>query len=114
MSPVEGSFGTEYVNATRWRQCHRPIDRIAALYAVEAHIAGQPPGERARVRRDRSGPIVEDLRWAIDCALAQLSPKASMAVALRYGRKPWPLLTRLLHHGEVEIDNGVAERALRS
>ncbi|MBX9729761.1 MAG: transposase, partial [Sphingomonas sp.] len=25
-----------------------------------------------------------------------------------------PLLTRLLHHGEVEIDNGVAERALRS
>jgi transposase len=89
------------------------LARIAALYAVEAHIAGQPPGERARVRRERSGPIVEDLRRAIDRALAQLSPKASMAVALRYGRKLWPSLTRFLDHGEVEIDNGVAERALR-
>lgn len=89
------------------------LARIAALYAVEAHIAGQPPGERARVRHERSGPIVEDLRRAIDRALAQLSPKASMAVALRYGRKLWPSLTRFLDHGEVEIDNGVAERALR-
>lgn len=89
------------------------LARIAALYAVEVHIAGQPPGERARVRRERSGPIVEDLRRAIERALAQLSPKASMAVALRYVRKLWPSLTRFLDHGEVEIDNGVAERALR-
>jgi len=89
------------------------LARIAALYAVEAHIAGQPPGERTRLQRERSGPIVEDLRRAIDRALAQLSPKASMAVALRYGRKLWPSLTRFLDHGEVEIDNGVAERALR-
>jgi transposase len=89
------------------------LARIAALYAVEAHITGQPPGERQRVRRERSGPIVEDLRRAVDRALAQLSPKASMAVALRYGRKLWPSLIRFLDHGEVELDNGIAERALR-
>jgi len=37
-----------------------------------------------------------------------------MAVALRYGRKLWPSLTRFLESGKVEIDNGVAERALRA
>jgi transposase len=36
-----------------------------------------------------------------------------MALALRYGRKLWPSLTRFLDHGEVELDNGIAERALR-
>jgi transposase len=59
------------------------LTRIAALYAIEAQIAGQPPGERRRVRRERSGPIVDDLRTAIDRALTQLSPKSSMALALR-------------------------------
>ena len=36
-----------------------------------------------------------------------------MAKALRYGVKLWPALTRFLNDGRLEVDNGVAERALR-
>lgn len=89
------------------------LAHIAALYAIEAQIAGQPPDERVRVRRERSATIIEDLRTAIDRALAQLSPNSSMALALRYGRKLWPSRIRFLGSGEIELDNGIAERALR-
>jgi hypothetical protein len=37
-----------------------------------------------------------------------------MAKALAYGRKRWPALTRFLDNGSAEIDNNIAERAMRS
>jgi hypothetical protein len=49
----------------------------------------------------------------IDDALCKLSPRSDIAKALRYGVKLWPALTRYLDDGRLEIDNGVAERALR-
>jgi Transposase IS66 family/Putative transposase of IS4/5 family (DUF4096)/IS66 C-terminal element len=58
-------------------------------------------------------------RWseaevAIDDALRRLSPKSAMAKALAYGRKRWTVLTRFLDDGRAEIDNNIAERAIRS
>ena len=38
------------------------LQRIAALYAVEAQIRGQPPDVRHRERQARAGPLLEDLR----------------------------------------------------
>jgi len=57
---------------------------------------------------------VEELRSAIDDALRRLSPKSAMAKALAYGRKRWAALTRYLDEGTAEIDNNIAERAMRS
>jgi len=37
-----------------------------------------------------------------------------MAKALAYGRKRWAALTRYLDEGVAEIDNNIAERAMRS
>ena len=37
-----------------------------------------------------------------------------MAKALVYGRKRWTALTRFLDDGRAEIDNNIAERAIRS
>src|SRR3546814_7037209 len=37
-----------------------------------------------------------------------------MAKALLYGRKRWDALTRYLDEGIAEIDNNIAERAIRS
>lgn len=36
-----------------------------------------------------------------------------MAKALNYGAKRWPALSRFLDDGRLEIDNNIAERALR-
>lgn len=90
------------------------LNRIAGLYRVEDEIRGAPPDVRQRHRQERSRPQVEELRVAIDDALRRLSPKSAMAKALVYGRKRWHALTRFLDEGTAEIDNNIAERAMRS
>jgi len=90
------------------------LERIARLYRIEEEIRGRPPDVRRRYRHERSKPQIEELRVAIDDALRRLSPKSSMAKALAYGRKRWTALTRFLDEGLAEIDNNIAERAMRS
>lgn len=90
------------------------IERIADLYRIEEEIRGEPPDIRRQHRQQRSRPQVEELRSAIDDALRRLSPKSAMAKALAYGRKRWAALTRYLDEGTAEIDNNIAERAMRS
>ncbi|MFL0587507.1 transposase, partial [Sphingomonas olei] len=53
------------------------------------------------------------LREVLDAALRRLSPKSDMAKAIAYGTKRWPALCRFLGDGRLEIDNNIAERALR-
>jgi hypothetical protein len=65
-------------------------------------------------RQEQSKPQIDALRSMIDDALRRLSPKSAMAKALAYGRKRWNALTRFLDEGSAEIDNNIAERAIRS
>ena len=44
---------------------------------------------------------------------AKLSAKSPLAVAITYALKHWPALTRYCEDGRLEIDNLIAERALR-
>ena len=89
------------------------LERIGALYAVEAAVRGQPPDARCRTRQEKSRRLVDDLRDVLDAALRRLSPKSDMARAIAYGTKRWPALSRFLDDGRLEIDNNIAERALR-
>ena len=90
------------------------LERIAGLYRIEHEVRGQPPDLRQQHRSERSKPQVDELRAVIDDALRRLSPKSAMARALAYGRKRWDALTRFLDEGTAEIDNNIAERAMRS
>src|SRR4029077_7553236 len=38
-----------------------PLERIAALYAIEDDIRGRPPGERQQVRQTRTRPLLQSL-----------------------------------------------------
>ena len=89
------------------------LDRIGELYAIEAEIRGQPAEIRRSIRQERSRPLVTALRVALDDALRKLAPKSPMATAIRYGTKRWDAFTRFLDDGRLEIDNNVAERAIR-
>lgn len=90
------------------------LERIAGLYRLEDEVRGQPPDIRRQHRQERSKALVDALRSVIDDALRRLSPKSAMAKALAYGRKRWTALTRFLDEGHAEIDNNIAERAMRS
>ena len=89
------------------------LERIGALYTVEAEVRGQPPDVRHRARQDQTRALVDALREVLDAALRRLSPKSDMAKAIAYGTRRWPALCRFLDDGRLEIDNNIAERALR-
>jgi transposase len=89
------------------------LERIGALYSIEAEVRGRPPDVRLAARQNRTKPLVDALREALDAALRRLSPKSDMAKAIAYGTKRWLALCRFLDDGRLEIDNNIAERALR-
>jgi hypothetical protein len=90
------------------------LTRIGSLYKIEDEIRGTPPDVRRRTRLERAAPAIEALRIALDDALRRLSPKSDVAKAIAYGRKRWIALTRFVEAGRLEIDNNIAERAMRS
>jgi len=89
------------------------LQRIAALYAVEAEIRGQPPDVRRRARQARAGPLLEDLRAWLAGMVGRVSAKSELARAIGYSLTRWQALTRYRDDGRIEIDNNAAERALR-
>lgn len=89
------------------------LDRIGQLYAIEAEVRGQNAEVRRSIRQERSRPLVTELHTAMEHALRKLSPKSEMAKAIRYGTKRWTAFTRFLDDGRLEIDNNIAERAIR-
>ncbi|MDY7526240.1 IS66 family transposase [Sphingomonas sp. 10B4] len=90
------------------------LTRIGSLYKIEEEIRRSPPDVRRRTRLERAAPVIEALRIALDDALRRLSPKSEVAKAIAYGRKRWTALTRFVDDGRLEIDNNIAERAMRS
>jgi len=89
------------------------LQRIGALYAIEADLRGQPADIRTTGRQARAGPILDAFRGWLQSTLQQLSPKSALAEAIRYALTRWTALTRYRDDGRLEIDNNPVERALR-
>jgi transposase len=89
------------------------IERIAALYAIEAEIRGSTAEIRKTIRQARARPLLDSMRLWLEATLAKLSAKSDTAAAIRYALSRWRVLTRYVDDGQLEIDNNAAERALR-
>ena len=89
------------------------LDRIGALYGIEANIRGKPPNERRQCREQQSLPLLAGLKAWLDATLPKLSGKSDLAKAMRYTMGRWEALTRYIHDGRIEIDNNAAERSIR-
>jgi transposase len=90
------------------------LERIAALYAIEGEIRGRPPHQRQQVRQTRARPLLQSLRDWFEVSLPKLSRKSDTTMAMRYALGLWTALTRYCDDGRLEIDNNIAERALRA
>lgn len=90
------------------------LRRIGQLYEIESDIRGKRPLQRKRARRARAGPILEDLKAWLEQELRKLSKKSGLAGVIQYALPRWPALTRYVDDGLLEIDNNIAERALRT
>lgn len=89
------------------------LDKIAALYIIDAQIKGKPPDERLRHREIHATPHIAELNAWLDTTLQKLSGKSDLAGAMRYALSRWQALTRFLRDGRIEIDNNAAERSIR-
>ena len=89
------------------------IRRIGELYAIEREIRGRKPFERAQVRQQRAGPLLEALQQWLAATLRMVSAKSELAGAIKYALVRWVALTRYRDDGRIEIDNNTAERSIR-
>ncbi len=89
------------------------IERIRALYQIEEQIRGHPAEQRCQVRNAQARPLFEAMRRWLQDSLAQLVPKSETAAAIHYALSLWDRLARYLDDGRIELDNMIAERALR-
>jgi transposase len=89
------------------------LQRIAALYAIEATIRGRSPGARLAARTAQSAPFFTALRQWLQNTQARISSKSDLAGAIRYTLSRWDALTLVLRDGRACIDNNAAERSMR-
>lgn len=85
---------------------------IGALYEIERIITADPPDVRRTARKRSRHKALEFFAWADDI-LARASARSPLAEALRYAVKLKPQLLAYTEDGRLEIDNNLAENALR-
>ena len=88
------------------------IDRIAAFYVIEAKARFAPPDERLTHRIATAPLLAAFFDWA-GKVVSKLSAKSELAEAFRYTLKRQDALSRFLTDARLEIDNNIAENALR-
>lgn len=88
------------------------LDRIAAIYAVEARAAFAPVAERVELRRETASLADDFFGWA-EAMVAKLSAKSSLAGAFSYAINRRHALSRFITDGRLEVDNNIAENAMR-
>ena len=101
-----------------WKATDSPIarealERIGALYDIEAAINGQPRDVRHAVRQKQSRPKVEAFRLWCERQLTRIPGNGDLAKAMRYALNRWNGFTLFLDDARVAIDNTAAERAIK-
>jgi transposase len=89
------------------------LERIKALYAVEAQIRGLAADKRRGARQHQSRPVLEAMEPWLRAKLQTISQKTKLAEAIRYALARWEGLTRFVDDGTIEIDSNTVERSIR-
>jgi transposase len=102
---------------------HLVLARIRQLYEVEAEakeriaqdaLVGEAADTlRRQLRQETSLGVVTSLRQWLEEERPKVLPKSPMGQAIAYALRHWEALTRYLGNGLLDIDNNVAELALR-
>jgi len=88
---------------------------IARLYAVEerAKALALTPEQRLALRQRVSKKVLDQLHRYLLPLQQDVLPKSPAGAAVRYALNQWAALTRFVEDGDLEIDNGATERAIR-
>jgi transposase len=88
---------------------------IKRLYKAEreATALGLDPDGRLALRQEKARPDIDKLRAWLLAQVGVVLPKSPLGEAIGYALDQWTALTRYLDDGRLDIDNNVAEQAMR-
>jgi transposase len=91
------------------------VAQINELFAIDAQAReeGLSPMDRHVLRSDKTKPLLEQIKAAIQAARGSALPKSALAKACDYTLTLWTRLTRFLEYPELELSNNLAENAIR-
>lgn len=91
------------------------LEKMQLLYVLEQQMRdeGNSWEERTSIRQEKAIPVLEELKkWMLE-QLPQVLPKSPLGMALAYTLPRWEGLSAYAMHGQIEIDNNLAENAIR-
>jgi transposase len=91
------------------------MNMFQKLYAIEQKARDEnfTPQQRHELRLDQSLPILNELgKWIVE-TYKTILPKSALGKALAYCIPRWDNLLAYLNDGSLEIDNNLAENAIR-
>lgn len=94
-------------------KAHRGLALIQKLYRIEKRTRKWDPEQRHAHRFCHAKPVLEEMRSWLDQSLPEVPPTSATGKAIYYLHKQWPKLIRYLDDGRLEIDNNLAENAIR-
>ena len=90
-----------------------PFQLIQTLFLIERRMARAPAAERARVRREQSGPLVEEFfAWCLTYQAHALD-ESPLHRAIGYALNQRAALTRFVADARLPMHNNMSERMLR-
>lgn len=89
------------------------VQMIKQLYAIEERARGQSLDQRRELREEARPIVIQFYEW-VDATLAQVSAKSVLGKALAYFVNQREALVRYLDDPRLEIDNNIAENAIRT
>jgi transposase len=87
--------------------------RIGEIYKIEEEIRNNPPDKRLEIRQKKSQSLIDDLFKRLKYLKNKLPAKGITAKAINYALNNEEALQRFLTDGKIEIDNNIAENAMR-
>ena len=102
-------------NAKKSGLADEAITLIHSLYAVEKYARENKydPNQIYELRQEKSKPILDDINTWLNDTASKTPPKGLLGKAVNYALKNWDRLIRYIENGNLQIDNNLAENAIR-
>jgi len=91
------------------------LNKIQLLYAIEKEMRDNNCTwqQRTKIRQEKATPILKEIEeWMIK-ELPYTPPGLPLGQAINYALPRWKGLSAYVQHGQIEIDNNLAENAIR-
>lgn len=89
------------------------IERLQAVYAIEAENRGSNAEQRLAARRTRTAPLMAALKTQLTATVGQLFSQSKLTESINYALNHWDGLSLFLRNGRVEVDSKAIERSMR-